>query len=1274
MPGGTAIHNQQRVETWPDKVLQAFVGSWPWRDLHLKAPPIAAARLALIRPFHTSPPPRPVTLPPARLFFPSTCPSPPPCPAAGETFSSSPRTASLIAGELPVALCGSDISRFRPAHLILSTSLLGPLASTFYRLYPFRCHCRLTIQPTSERCQVRLHLRLSSHPVMASACDPSCGFSPSASTSPSVAPRARLTKPQKGSAPHRVSLIPVPLRQNRFSADHSNARVLRIQALTDSTSTLPRSHSASPARNPSRTQPVHLDSSHHDSSSQRSGSFTSDGPNSLNSSLDALGPEAHHEPAVTRHQPNLLRKRQHTFATPASRGSSRFREDLHDFETYRPDLRSNSTRDDDIATLEQPVEHSTEPILLSNTRSRLPGEHDGTPITATSDVQIPQPSQTTALSHTPLHDPLDIEAPQVMSPGLPDEQSIVRCPSPGLHHQPLPPLPPIVEQESRESLFQMPTYSSERLADRIPPLPSTSFLHSWSSASNASLSQNQGVSTLPLAGTLAAQEERIEPNGILPPSMAAVSSLPVLNPLVPVLQPADENQILNPEKKPRVSALQPRSPANERVSWLTASQYNNAAPLGTFAEPLKAATAQKKGPMAGTGHEGYGKYSKRARDSRGLAVDNVRGVPGAHEDMSIRQKGAPLDDLSHRRLSPVVLRGNGSVSDHSSLTDYMPFTSSSNSPMTSGTSATSTDPAFPHQPSRMIIAVRKAQNKQGRNYAVSGVTSLSTGLIESPPPHMPGLVEQPRNDQLHAPVETLAPAEAIVPAVTSRSSTPFEMIRVTDLAAPSSPAPLRKSNTRIWYIFPKATRKLQRVRRRGVFSRIRVFFTKRKISTPVGYSRPRTPARWDSNRILSAHFQSLEILRDIGMTDRPNPASSTSPVTTHRDLNLPAPPQPDARSLQLEPRPLTQSEPELQELPATPNSPVVAKSFDAPRGEEAIQEQAVELDSTSNYEDGSGAVSSEDEEFPVHAFPRPLQGHLPTAFLETLPEEEHTAVEEGFPTALPDEASETADQGSTWFAFGEGPGDRSSYSSSSQGSLFPAVAPEVETATALSISSSMANLVDSSEGTISRSNSRMEREKKKAIEQMTMIGSARSKTVFPNLATMATVALPRSVTTVIAEAAETGLLTPNSRPVSTPTPRTSRLPRRSAKMLFTQVTSPGPAATQASDQAIRVDSPIGPDSQEPSDGTRALTERDTLAKLEGKHSRPSEYITAAKPDPLAVANLRFGALITSKWLSFGRVLLSPVTFNPERPTENRVLVIDGLGKGMRLASAALADL
>ncbi|UPX13508.1 uncharacterized protein EKO05_0004014 [Ascochyta rabiei] len=64
----------------------------------------------------------------------------------------------------------------------------------------------------------------------------------------------------------------------------------------------------------------------------------------------------------------------------------------------------------------------------------------------------------------------------------------------------------------------------------------------------------------------------------------------------------------------------------------------------------------------------------------------------------------------------------------------------------------------------------------------------------------------------------------------------------------------------------------------------------------------------------------------------------------------------------------------------------------------------------------------------------------------------------------------------------------------------------------------------------------------------------------------------------------------------------------------------------------------------------------------------------------SMADLRFGALMTSKWLSFGRVLFSPVHFQLKDVNEDRVLVIDGLGKdwsyycALTYSDAAVYDL
>ena len=76
----------------------------------------------------------------------------------------------------------------------------------------------------------------------------------------------------------------------------------------------------------------------------------------------------------------------------------------------------------------------------------------------------------------------------------------------------------------------------------------------------------------------------------------------------------------------------------------------------------------------------------------------------------------------------------------------------------------------------------------------------------------------------------------------------------------------------------------------------------------------------------------------------------------------------------------------------------------------------------------------------------------------------------------------------------------------------------------------------------------------------------------------------------------------------------------------------------------------------------------------------NSHVVAKYPDPksieevenrndglVSMANLRFGALMTSKWLSFGQVLFSPVQAELAQSTGERILVLDGLGTGKSLS-------
>jgi hypothetical protein len=73
-------------------------------------------------------------------------------------------------------------------------------------------------------------------------------------------------------------------------------------------------------------------------------------------------------------------------------------------------------------------------------------------------------------------------------------------------------------------------------------------------------------------------------------------------------------------------------------------------------------------------------------------------------------------------------------------------------------------------------------------------------------------------------------------------------------------------------------------------------------------------------------------------------------------------------------------------------------------------------------------------------------------------------------------------------------------------------------------------------------------------------------------------------------------------------------------------------------------------------------DRESATAKQYRDSKLMEIAEAQADGLVSMANLRFGALMTSKWLSFGRVLFSPAHFELSNPNEDRVLVIDGLGR------------
>ncbi|KAF2032221.1 hypothetical protein EK21DRAFT_61230 [Setomelanomma holmii] len=122
-------------------------------------------------------------------------------------------------------------------------------------------------------------------------------------------------------------------------------------------------------------------------------------------------------------------------------------------------------------------------------------------------------------------------------------------------------------------------------------------------------------------------------------------------------------------------------------------------------------------------------------------------------------------------------------------------------------------------------------------------------------------------------------------------------------------------------------------------------------------------------------------------------------------------------------------------------------------------------------------------------------------------------------------------------------------------------------------------------------------------------------------------------------------------------PVTGRLSLPSSPRLST-----GSAAKRSTRSSLPASLPLSARQSKATITSRSSKDRDSAVASRYRDSRLMEIAETQADGLVSMANLRFGALMTSKWLSFGRVLFSPVHFELKDPSEDRVLVIDGLGK------------
>ena len=114
------------------------------------------------------------------------------------------------------------------------------------------------------------------------------------------------------------------------------------------------------------------------------------------------------------------------------------------------------------------------------------------------------------------------------------------------------------------------------------------------------------------------------------------------------------------------SASRPKSPHRFGIF-----SKRTKSPLETTASE-SAEKAAKKGPAAGTGHEGYGKYARRGRSGsastsasrgRSTSTNSAGRTPTSRKSSLTSRDGPEMDDFLRERLAPVVISGGGYATD-----------------------------------------------------------------------------------------------------------------------------------------------------------------------------------------------------------------------------------------------------------------------------------------------------------------------------------------------------------------------------------------------------------------------------------------------------------------------------------------------------------------------------------------------------------------------------------------------------------------------------------
>lgn len=738
----------------------------------------------------------------------------------------------------------------------------------------------------------------------------------------------------------------------------------------------------------------------------------------------------------------------------------------------------------------------------------------------------------------------------------------------------------------------------------------------------------------------------------------------------------------------------PRSPIKGSVSEEAATKRKTK--FGFFSRKSKPEVAAEKpekavrrGPVAGTGHEGYGAHTARGRtnSSSSTNTENVRsGSSGSIRSADRKRSGSSskasdLDDFLQQRLTPVYMKGGGSSSgsqprESGSFIDDSVFSPPGYSPNTPQTATSTFDlpkrsvdyesgPSIESKPSSDNVRSRgRTSVDQGRSRSASKTRSTSRKrLVKAPPkPTTPALPQAPV-------ASNLLPAEYAL----GRPSTSQDRPQT----AASQDEATMKAKKAGWSLFPKSSSNDKLVTKWNPFQR-----SKSQPSEPITETVAEPAAKEDlpPSDPLEAHYipTEEEVRFDAGDLDKimreaaMRADDSSSVYTDFEDLG------------EYVPEPLNvNSETALTTRPGV----------DASVSGTAVDRNAPSMD---KVDPGSTTDTNANIQFQGSQQTRPSRlpqvGRIPKVV--SAADRPRKLPSHSFSRPFADAQSRPSMQ--------EPSSAKSANFPPSVRSMSPMKSDRLSQKTSFSQASSSSLRVPSSIGLKSRPSDAS------VARQFIDFGPRKNSDISFSSGSGTTMHFPTASTVAYGPGRNSALsmeetwpefddfidhvMTPST--TSTSSPRSSNRATIEHKDYFNARDAPrGTGAVPGMGPADKFPRLAVPSSLSPSDQAGALRmASDDVRQLKAtrsssldlrrdaekplKHKRSAslpENVTTTQPSEASqdlatlsndhgnMALFRFRVLMTSKWLSFGRLLLSPAHDELGNGPDDRVLIMDGLG-------------